>query len=248
MPTWLEWFAHTVSASSAPVVQRSVSSPSFCSFPFSQCQNPVYSQICLNPQTAGGICEALSAYWIRAHASNGSLWNILAPHGHVNVPALLPIINMQINGVNSLLGQDGYTFAWLQAANIVRTRVVSNSPLANHLVRLGLTVAIQGPGRNALGTTGMISCTDLAREIARDYSMGGGQYKKISLDGWGGAHTMAAWVANDIVYFDPNYGEYWFPDSASFISWFTWRFWYLSNYSFGLSGTYEVFTLARRLF
>lgn len=51
---------------------------------------------------------------------------------------------------------------------------------------------------------------------------------------------MAAWVAKDITFFDPNFGEFWFPDAAAFVAWFSGSFWYRSFYAAGLSGSYEI--------
>ncbi|WP_299584851.1 YopT-type cysteine protease domain-containing protein [uncultured Microbulbifer sp.] len=50
----------------------------------------------------------------------------------------------------------------------------------------------------------------------------------------------SAWVTQNIAFFDPNVGEFWFESRASFFNWFSQSFWYQSMYAAGLSGSYAV--------
>jgi hypothetical protein len=58
---------------------------------------------------------------------------------------------------------------------------------------------------------------------------------------------MAAWVAEDVAFFDPNYGEFWFERPATFVNWFT-TFWHKSLYGnpkLGLSDGYWLIDYAK---
>jgi hypothetical protein len=60
-----------------------------------------------------------------------------------------------------------------------------------------------------------------------------GGYKYISLsknvDGTGGGHAVAAWCdGRDVLFMDPNYGEFWLPTRSAFSAWFT--FFWLNTY------------------
>ena len=59
-------------------------------------------------------------------------------------------------------------------------------------------------------------------------SKGSGSYVLISIMGNGG-HAMAAYIGNDIAFFDPNYGEFWFPTHLQFFQFFM-NFWRSSGY------------------
>jgi hypothetical protein len=58
---------------------------------------------------------------------------------------------------------------------------------------------------------------------------------------------MAAWVAQDVCFFDPNYGEFWFETKAAFILWFSKEFWPKSFYQMMLSDDYRVFHYAKQV-
>jgi hypothetical protein len=49
----------------------------------------------------------------------------------------------------------------------------------------------------------------------------------------------AARVAADVEFFDPNFGEFWFPNGRSFVSRMTGSLCCRSLYFAGLSGTFE---------
>ena len=58
---------------------------------------------------------------------------------------------------------------------------------------------------------------------------------------------MAAWVAQDVAFFDPNFGEFWFERSADFVAWLPtfWQKSFYSNPAVGLSNRYEVMNYAK---
>jgi YopT peptidase len=44
-----------------------------------------------------------------------------------------------------------------------------------------------------------------------------------------GGHAMAAYVGSDVAFFDPNFGEFWFPTQRKFYDFFL-NFWRTSGY------------------
>jgi hypothetical protein len=58
---------------------------------------------------------------------------------------------------------------------------------------------------------------------------------------------MAAWVAEDLAFFDPNFGEFWFANPNHFAQWFRSEFWTRSLYFAGLSGQYWLFPYAKAM-
>ncbi len=71
----------------------------------------------------------------------------------------------------------------------------------------------------------------------------------IGIYGPGGGRAMAAWIANDVAFFDPNFGEFYFVDKANFLQWLP-TYFKKSLYSLpkvGLCERYETFVYAKRV-
>lgn len=241
----LESFANMVGSARVGPVQRSVDAHGgHCTFPFTQCRPPVSTLIAMDRTTSGGICEALTAHWIRYHATADSLWNWLTPGGHIDLAKIQQhVMPLQSQGI--LGDQEAVTEAWLRqhGINRLQTNMVLNSSrnLGGKFVQFGgaATSAVQE------GTSSFFNRDALARAILVDRTGGAGCYKKLWLAGVGGEHVMALWVAQDVVFFDPNFGEFWFGERARFFNWFTKSFWHTSLYSVGLSGRYELLPYAK---
>jgi YopT peptidase len=223
-----------------------MTSPQLCTSTFSQCRDPVLGMILQDDDTAGGVCEALSGYWILHHAAGGSLWNWLTPNGpdQTDPGPLWAVMALQREGVRAA-NQNAVTNRFLQSNGIDQLSSSADA-FTGRGIRYGTTTL-----RHGEGTTGFFSVLSLAEAIARDVTRvgqrSGGQYKKIGISGMAGAHAMAAWVAEDVCFFDPNFGEFWFPNGASFVTWFSGSFWYRSMYAAGLSGQFEIDSFAKRL-
>ena len=242
----MEWFAMKVGATCAPGVQRSAKRyGGRCTFPFSQCTPPVSTAIARNISTSGGVCESLSAHWILHHANNDSLWNWLYTNGQVNLSRLnAQVMELQSRGILSD-DQDALTENWLRENGLLRRH---NSFVLNPTRQLGsFRMQFQGGAqpKKQDGRTGVLDRNALVRAILYDDTAGAGQYKKLGLQGNAGAHAMALWVAQDVAFFDPNFGEFWFENPSDFSRWFTQSFWYRSLYAFGLSGNFELFPYAK---
>ena len=203
---------------------------------YSQCIEPTATLINMLPYTANGICQALSAKWIAQHANGSSLWDWLCTPGTTNVKQSA-IANLMINFTESVqrtgklsnpttrnqdtkgqFYQDFVTDKYLKLySGLVRRSIVQEGVIGS--IRNQLTV---GGGVNA--------GRRLARRLneSRLVSKGSGSYVLISIMGNGG-HAMAAFVGEDIAFFDPNFGEFWFPSHKQFYAFFL-KFWHRSGY------------------
>ncbi|WP_172621072.1 YopT-type cysteine protease domain-containing protein [Microbulbifer sp. GL-2] len=244
MPVWVDKTILNLTGTRVGPVQQSVlNSNGVIVKRFSQCFDPVKAQITIHEDTAGGVCESLSAFWMKYHSEDGTLWSWLCPNDNLSEQHLFHVMTLQQAGVQG--NQDMITEAWLGEQNLYPvSQNVSGGAFPDG--RGGRMIhAVHNP-RRVNGQSGMFSPSALAREIIRDLTGGAGCYKKIGLSGTFAGHTMSAWVAQDISFFDPNFGEFWFESRAAFFNWFTQSFWYKSMYAAGLSGGYSIRSYARR--
>ena len=198
---------------------------------YSQCVEPTNTLIKMLPYTSNGICQALSAKWIAEHANDRSLWNWLFAPGSTNVKQAA-IANLMINFTESVqrtgklanpttmnkntggdFYQDFVTDKYLGLYDVVRRKATQAGYMG--------TIASQLP----VGKLGH----NLASRFQESWLCSkGGSYILISIMGNGG-HAMAAYVGQDVAFFDPNFGEYWFPSINEFYPWFL-KFWKSSGY------------------
>lgn len=202
---------------------------------YSQCIEPTATLINMLPYTKDGICQALSAKWIAEHANGRSLWNWLCTPGTTNVKQGA-VANLMINFTESVqrtgklsnpttrnknthgqFYQDFVTDKYLGLYGLVRRKIVQDSVIGSMKNQLSV-----GGGLNA--------GRRLARRLneSRMVSKGSGSYVLISIMGNGG-HAMAAFIGEDIAFFDPNFGEFWFPSHQQFYKFFL-KFWRDSGY------------------
>ena len=236
--------------------------------PFSQSRDPVRSQIASMPRTQGGICQALAAKWIAEHANGGSLWTWLnyKPGGGVDRCKIgtLMIKAIEYNTASGYLANPTTTLhagnadARLQemdglcyvdfvttnyldlCANLRRRKLPGNAVLAEHNLGHSLNT-----GRTLAQR---LSPTDLFSP--------GGCYVLISvMSGPRTGHAMAAFVGQDIAFFDPNFGEYYFPPSGAgnqngvfnqaFLDWFMY-YWQASGY-INRYGSFRLLSYGKRV-
>jgi hypothetical protein len=216
---------------------------------FSQIKDPVASIIGKDKISQDGVCEMLSAKWIECHAKDGHLGQWLQGSGQEIDPSKIRQL-MQLfiigNTMNrsAMVGrpdslvppdQTAATVLWLKEKGLVRRTSIASPDFnsstgtrdgARRKVHASSICAAVTSNWNALGT-----------------------YRTIGIWGPNGGHAMAAWVAQDVAFFDPNFGEFWFEKKADFIKWFP-KFFEKSCYSLpkvGLCERYEVmdFGIAR---
>lgn len=220
---------------------------------YSQSLEPTNTLISSLPYTEDGICQALSAKWVAEHANGGSLWNWLFVPGTTWIK-LANIANLMINFVESTVRtasdvdeskgnhrrrqkiarglsnpttrkantggqfyQDFVTDKYLMLyAKLIRRKIVQP----------GITGSMKKQVRVGSGASAGYRLADALSE--KKMVSRGGSYVIISIMGDGG-HAMAAFIGSDISFFDPNFGEFWFPNHAKFKAWFI-QFWKISGY------------------
>jgi len=207
--------------------------------PYSQCVEPTKTLIKMLPYTENGICKALSAKWIAEHANDRSLWTWLCTPGTTNVkqgaianlmvnftegvqrtgPLSNPTMKKKDGGVKDtgdLTYQTFVTDKYLGLYNLKRRGIVSTGISGKNLDRINFGYGIK---------TGQ----QLAVRLQEKYlNSSGGSYVAIGVLGRGG-HAMAAFVGQDIAFFDPNFGEFYFENQSDFRKWFA-KFWRMSGY------------------
>ena len=232
-----------------------------CTFKFSQGINPVAGMIGKSKVTSGGICQALSEMWVVFHAHDQSLWNWLYPGGTLSSSALANIAyNFKYGSVKgakdfvALDDQDQNSDLWfIQYGLRRRTGTVmstSNMSIDGKLqkVKVANRSLVEG------SRTGGVSRCGLGKNLARDLvsgsmvkNMGGGDgtYRMIGIYGGDGSHCMCAFVGQDVAFFDPNFGEFWFEKRADFQKWFGEYFWPKSFYDWMLNKRFTIRDYAR---
>ncbi|MGF1461666.1 MAG: YopT-type cysteine protease domain-containing protein [Maricaulaceae bacterium] len=173
----------------------------------------------------GGVCKALSMFWMAFHANDEDFWSwLFGKDGKLNVERAAFICDL--HGSYSSRPDHGD----------VQTRQESGLSkldfMKKQLAKSGIVPRTDGSGGSL--STNMQAFTkstrtgrgrEIAKVLAPPYKMGGAMYKQLSFAGDNGAHATVAWIAQDAMFFDPNYGEYWFEKVSDFARWFElyWR-------------------------
>jgi YopT peptidase len=181
----------------------------------------LYKKVLRNGKEMGGACAAVSANWVAFHATQGSnhsftrdrsVWDYLFTQGGLNLGAA---VNIVIEHHLSSGKQINHFDDFLKKFGVIRRGEYTN------------------PGANMESTGSFRAGPLVGRGIGEAIVARGEGYRMISLrnSSGGGGHMVGAWVAQDVMFMDPNYGEFWFDSRAKFLNWFA-RFWTLSGYSY----------------
>lgn len=222
---------------------------------FSQMTPPVDPLIKGHKTSSGGICEMLSAKWIERHAHDDHLANWLAPGGggggidasKIRLLMQLFIIGNDM-GPGDMIGRYGgpNPDQTMATRMFLESRGLSLRSGSNPAVRSAAASTMTSGSRG--GGKRRVLASQLARELVKERNSAG-SYRTIGVWGPHAAHAMAAWVAEDVAFFDPNFGEFWFENHTSFVNWFP-TFWHKSHYSspvVGLSDRWEVMDYAKKI-
>ena len=190
---------------------------------YSQCLEPINSIIGKHKTSREGICEATSAKWVALHAHGSSLFNwVYDSKGKINRAAIVNLAFNQIEGETREMGQSGRTNQdWATETYLFSHGVMRRNgiiPQSSH----GFTNPVRSltKGDSTAGDVGhQLATAMVAPKLITGY------YVMIGIHGKSGGHCMAAYVGQDVCFFDPNFGEYWFPQRANFVKWFTSNFW-----------------------
>lgn len=163
-----------------------------CTQKFSQCTDPVSRIINMLPGTSGGICLMLTASWI-GHLANGkSLWTNVFFGGRFNAAAIVSIMH-------NFLDDEVQNINW---------QTVRQNYFKQHGVSHVKTGTPLGDGRAASAA--------IIGHMITAIEQGPGAFISIDASGPRGAHAVGAWNARgSYLFFDPNYGEFSFPDAKS---------------------------------
>ena len=184
----------------------------------------------------GGVCKALTLYWMAYHANDWDFWSwLFADNGHLhtwNAAAVCDLQGAYTDDPRYNGGVRGRRAAGLTKFQFMRD-VLRRSGLVERKDPFGVSMSINNQW--ARGDGGRV----IGQAIAPDYVAGKAMYKQISIHGSAGGHAVCAWVAEDVMFFDPNYGEYWFETPAQFRRWFNF-FWHESGYYRAFSMDYTI--------
>ncbi|PVZ69770.1 YopT-type cysteine protease domain-containing protein [Pelagibaculum spongiae] len=171
-----------------------------------------------NGQSWGGLCKGMAVYWIYCHAKERDFWSwLIGPNDEVILSSAIYLTNLQASYIGVCnadflssyeLGIDGDQ--WVDTI----FEVFGMKPST------GIT-----PGSNSSTTPLSYSVATNAREMAMRLVENSGHYKQFSFRSPNQGHAVALWVDDDVTFFDPNFGEFWFPKKQSFALWFElfWR-------------------------
>lgn len=229
---------------------------------YSQSEEPTRTLINMLPYTSNGICQALSAKWIAEHANEGSLWNWLFAEGTTNVKQAA-IANLMINFTESVVRTAsnvplalGNHRARQGVARRLANPTTRNKNTSGDYYQDFVTdkyLGLYGMKRRGIARAGYMGSMSnrinyglgprtgqiLAATLQPKYlntTANPGAYVLISVLGNGG-HAMAAYVGTDVSFFDPNFGEFWFPKTLNFYNFFQ-DFWSLSGYDTAFDSFY----------
>jgi len=171
----------------------------------------MYKMVLRNGRPMGGVCATICGFWVAFHSSQDtgkgesftrgrSVWDYLFTDNGLNLGAAQ---NITAEHLQSTGNQMNYLENFMKNFGIKRrTKSMSGNAITHDFVPFSNT------------TVGRCS-----REIT-----GIGGYKLIqmkkTLDGSGGGHMVAAWCDGaDVLFMDPNMGEFWLPNKKTFHAW-----------------------------
>lgn len=169
-----------------------------------------------------GICKAMSVYWISCHATDVDFWGWLT-HNSDTVHRDSAVHLCDLHGSYSNRAAHGNFATRAQLGLDKHGWVKLQLSKAGVAERLAI-----GNGGSLSTNAAFISASSRmrrGRQIANELVKNSGCYKQLSFHGAHGGHATALWVGEDVTFFDPNYGEYWFETQANFKRWFElfWR-------------------------
>jgi hypothetical protein len=173
-------------------------------------QGKTYKMVLRGGKPMGGVCATICAFWVVFHAQQDagnykkhgftdgrSVWDYLFKEGGVNIGAAQ---NITVEHHLSSGDQIAYFENFMKKFKVVRRKNVVT----------GDALSVELP----ISRTQLMRCADAITSRT-------GGYKLISLKKQGGGHMVAAYCGgSDVVFMDPNYGEFWLPSKAAFKAWF----------------------------
>ena len=208
------------------------------------------------PETRQGVCKSLCMHWVAHHAND-------VPQSFAEAARAMGS-GMQrsggyFTGVAIALNQLKYSDALRACANHTDYNRTKDQFTDDFLRRHGILrqMKISNPALN-LSPPGMkigrpsrrvdtAFAWRMARAIVGKHSAGYWSYKIISIHGPVGGHAVAAFVGDDAMFFDPNYGIFYFENADHFRRWFSepGGFYWSSNYVRHLGDDFVIKSYAK---
>lgn len=199
--------------------------------PYSQCVQPTKALIESMPQTKGGICRALACRWIAEHARGGSLWDVLFAPGTTYVKQAV-IANTMINFIEGVESsgklrnptvQNPQNLTGGNYQDLVMDKYFALKGLIRRNICRDIITGYQ------TRTAGLNVAQSIVNRMTPQYlNTKSGCYIHLYIGG-NGAHSCAAWVGQDVAFFDPNFGEFYFSKHSDFEKFFLYM-WSRSGY------------------
>ena len=184
-------------------------------------------------KTRWGICAALSAYWIAKHANGGSLAKDLVDDklGNLNHPLIKECAALQKSSLSGgSNNQVAHIERWLKWQDVFRvkkswgrsTQGFDGTP----------TIDAHSARQTFRSPDFKTKDPDIANKIvSKGLQNLRNHYGYLHFEGtamkFSAGHVTACWVGNNIktgagdaVFFDPNYGEFYFDNKVQFFSFF----------------------------
>ncbi len=203
------------------------------------------------PEARRGVCKSLCMNWIVYHAKDeqGSFAEFARSKGSGKQRS-----GGHYAGVGIVMNQLNYSDALGAATSRAHYLRIKDQFTDDFMLKHGLvrqmkmtnpTLNLSNPGLK-MGRTGLGPNTAFAWRFARSivgkHSANYWSYKIISIHGPAGGHAVAAFVGADALFFDPNYGIFYFEKAADFLNWFgaPGGFYWVSNYLKHLGDDYVI--------
>lgn len=158
----------------------------------------------------GGVCQSLCLHWIAYHATDRDFWKWLRNAGNeVNSTAAHWTLKIQLEHEGSRI-KPRHAEQFLKRFGIVPQRKVTGE---NELLNISQSDHHEQTWARLLDDRDPIPFKNLlANAVVPEKSQGSYSYQLVGLSKGGGTgHAVAAFIAEDGLFFDPNYGEFWFP-------------------------------------
>ena len=200
------------------------------------------------PEASTGVCKALCMHWVAHHANDkpGSFSSVALQAGQRGRYGGVNIVLTQLDYVRALVGanatnserlKDQFTDDFLRKEGLIRQMNIKY-PMNN------LTV-----GGNKNSKAGVWLGREIGKKIIANHSANYWSHKIISLYGRAGAHAVAAFVGADAMFFDPNFGIFYFEHAYNFRQWFgePSGFYWASGYTEILGADYVIKSYAKSI-
>jgi YopT peptidase len=191
-------------------------------------------------KTWAGICLALSVYWVKFHANDKDFWGWLNGNGIAHLGA-------RVNEVADAQGRFLEHWAggfhergWIRRQLLPEGIVEQN---ANHNRKVD-TWKQNSERQSSQTISPFLAGSLLATAVAPVRGTPG--YKIFTFSGTNYSHACAAWVAQDVCFFDSNYGEYWFETATGFRKFFPKFFEFIYREHF--AKTWNVYSYGKKAY